>query len=78
MWKIYALLAATTLIAGLTPIAARMATAELFLLTLAFFRFGSAGVLLVLTAKALGLRWSFTPEPRTPPCPWCSEAAGTH
>ena len=64
MWKVYLLLAATTLIAGLTPIAARMATAELPPLTLAFFRFGSAGFLLVLTAKALGLRWSITPANR--------------
>src|SRR3990172_8152529 len=64
MWKIYSLLAATTLIAGLTPIAARMATAELPPLTLAFFRFGSAGVLLILTANALGLRWSITPANR--------------
>jgi len=64
MWKIYALLAATTLIAGLTPIAARMATAEFPPLTLAFFRFGVASVLLVLTGKALGLRWSITPANR--------------
>jgi drug/metabolite transporter (DMT)-like permease len=64
MRNVYLLLAATTLIAGLTPIAARMATAELPPLTLAFFRFGAAGVLLVLTAKALGLRWSITPANR--------------
>jgi hypothetical protein len=64
MWNVYVLLAATTLIAGLTPIAARMATAELPPLTLAFFRFGSAGVLLVLTARALGLRWSISPSNR--------------
>jgi len=64
MRNVYLLLAATTLIAGLTPIAARMATAELPPLTLAFFRFGAAGVLLILTARALGLRWSITPPNR--------------
>ena len=64
MWNVYALLAATTLIAGLTPIAARMATAELPPLTLAFCRFGSAGVLLLLTGRAMGLRWSITPSQR--------------
>ncbi len=64
MWRVYLLLAATTFIAGLTPIAARMATAELPPLTLAFLRFGSAGVLLLLTAKALGLRWSIPPAHR--------------
>ena len=61
MRKVYSLLAATTLIAGLTPIAARMATAELPPLTLAFCRFGSAGLLLLLTGRALGLRWAIAP-----------------
>ncbi len=64
MRNVYLLLAATTLIAGLTPIAARMATAEFPPLTLAFFRFGTAGVLLILTARGLGLRWSITPANR--------------
>ena len=62
MWRVYALLGTVTVIAGLTPIAARMATAELPPLTMGFVRFGTAGVLLVLTTKLLGLTWSIPRE----------------
>ncbi len=50
------LLTAVTVIAGLTPIAVRMATAELPPLTIAFCRFGTAGLLLFVTARVLGLQ----------------------
>jgi drug/metabolite transporter (DMT)-like permease len=62
MWRVYLLLGVVTLIAGLTPIGARMATAELPPLTIAFFRFATAGVLLAVTGKLLGLRCSFPKE----------------
>src|SRR3989304_1751835 len=74
MRNVYLLLVATTLIAGLTPIAARMATAELPALTLAFFRFGSAGGLLVLSAPRARVCGGWAPTPGSPmplyPC-WC-------
>ncbi len=60
MWRIYALLSLVTLIAGLTPIAARMATAELPPLSLAFFRFALAGIMLAITGRFLGLKYNFT------------------
>lgn len=59
MWRVYGLLAVVTLIAGITPIGARMATAELPPLTLGFVRFLTAGALLLLTARLLGLRFMF-------------------
>lgn len=62
MGRVYLLLSITTMIAGLTPVAARLATAELPPLSLAFVRFGVAGGLLAFTTKALGMRLSF---PRT-------------
>ncbi len=64
MWRIYTLLGLVTVIAGLTPIGARMATAELPPLTIGFVRFGSAGVLLALTAWLLRLKWSIPRERR--------------
>ena len=56
MWKVYALLAAVTVIAGLTPTAAKMATDEFPPLTIPVVRFGSAGILLLLTGRLLGPR----------------------
>ena len=55
MWRVYLLLLIVTLIAGVTPIAARMATHELPPLSIPLVRFGTAGVLLALTVKALRL-----------------------
>jgi len=55
MWQVYGLLLIVTVIAGLTPIAAGAATNELPPLSLPVFRFGLAGGLLWLTARALGL-----------------------
>jgi drug/metabolite transporter (DMT)-like permease len=57
--RVYLLLAVVTVISGLTPVAARMATSELPPLTLAWVRFGTAGILLAATLKGLRL-----PNPR--------------
>jgi len=57
MWRVYLLLVVVTVISGLTPVAARLAAAELPPLTIPFFRFGSAGLLLLLTMKLLRLPW---------------------
>ncbi|MEK6675905.1 MAG: DMT family transporter [Planctomycetota bacterium] len=56
MAKIVLLLVVVTLISGLTPIAARLATHELPPLTLAVARFGTAGCLLAATVRIMGLR----------------------
>ncbi len=55
MWRIYILLGTVTLIAGLTPIAAQMATRELPPLSIPLVRFGTAGALLAMTARLLRL-----------------------
>lgn len=60
MNPVYVLLVIITMIAGLTPIGARMATSELPVFTLAWFRFGTAGALLWLTLRARGQRLPFT------------------
>lgn len=57
MFRVYLLLVVVTLISGLTPIAAHMATSELPPLTLAPLRFGIAGLLLAVSRSALGLPW---------------------
>lgn len=59
MRGILLLLGLVTLIAGLTPVAAGMATDELPPVSLAFVRFGLAGALLAVTARWLGLRFEF-------------------
>ncbi len=51
------MLATVTLIAGLTPLAARMATRELPPLSLAAVRFGLAGTLLAVTVRLMRLPW---------------------
>jgi len=55
MARIAVLLLAVTLIAGITPIAARMATSEIPPLLIPLVRFGTAGLLLAITARWLGL-----------------------
>jgi len=60
MWRIYLLLGVVTLIAGLTPIGAAMATSELPPISLAVARFGIAGALLALTGRVLRLEYRFT------------------
>ena len=55
MARIAILLLSVTLIAGLTPVAARMATAEIPPLLIPLVRFGTAGLLLAITAKWLRL-----------------------
>lgn len=55
MTRILPLLVAVTLIAGITPVAARMATAEIEPMLIPLARFGTAGMLLALTARGLGL-----------------------
>ena len=55
MSRVYELLLMVTLIAGLTPMAARLATHELPPLSIPLVRFGTAGVLLAVTVKLLRL-----------------------
>ncbi len=55
MARIVFLLILVTLIAGITPVAARMATAEIPPLLIPLVRYGTAGTLLAITARALGL-----------------------
>ena len=55
MARIALLLTAVTLIAGITPIAARMATSEIPPMLIPLVRFGTAGMLLALTVKWLRL-----------------------
>jgi len=62
MLRVYLFFSTVTLIAGVTPIAARMATAELPPLTLGFVRFLIAGALLRTTARALDMRIPFRRE----------------
>ncbi len=61
MARIAILLLSVTLIAGLTPVAARMATAEIPPMLIPLVRFGTAGVLLAITSKWLGM---WRPVPR--------------
>lgn len=63
-FRLWLLLGTTTLISGLTPVAAGLATEELPPLTLALVRFGVAGVLLRLTANALRIPLRFQPGDR--------------
>jgi|CXWL01.1.fsa_nt_gi drug/metabolite transporter (DMT)-like permease len=65
MSRIAFLLLAVTLIAGVTPVAARMATAEIPPLLIPLARFGTAGLLLAVTAKWLGL-WRAVPRRHWP------------
>jgi drug/metabolite transporter (DMT)-like permease len=53
------LIGINTLIAGLTPIGARMATAELPPFFIGWVRFGAAGFCLLVAAKAMGRRYRF-------------------
>ncbi len=62
--RLWLLLAAVTVISGLTPVAAGLATKELPPLTLALVRFGVAGILLRFTARALRLPVRFQPSDR--------------
>jgi drug/metabolite transporter (DMT)-like permease len=55
MARIALLLITVTLIGGITPVAARLATAEIPPLLIPVLRFGTAGLLLAITAKWLGL-----------------------
>jgi drug/metabolite transporter (DMT)-like permease len=55
MSRVWGLLLIVTLIAGLTPMAARLATHELPPLSIPLVRFGTAGVLLAVTVKLLRL-----------------------
>jgi drug/metabolite transporter (DMT)-like permease len=55
MVRIALLLFTVTLIGGLTPVAARYATDQMPPLLIPLLRFGTAGVLLAVTAKWLGL-----------------------
>lgn len=59
--RVAVLLITVTLIAGTTPLAARMATAELPPMLIPLVRFGTAGVLLALTAHWLRL-WKTIPR----------------
>lgn len=54
MVRVAILLITVTLIGGVTPVAARLATAEIPPLLIPLMRFGTAGVLLAVTAKWLG------------------------
>jgi len=65
MARIPLLLVAVTLIAGFTPLAARMATTEIPPLLIPVVRFGTAGAMLALTARVLGL-WKPTPRRHWP------------
>jgi drug/metabolite transporter (DMT)-like permease len=58
VWRVYVLLILVTVISGMTPVAATLATRELPPLSLAAVRFGTAGALLALTLRALRLPWS--------------------
>lgn len=55
MWRVYILLILVTVISGMTPVAAVLATRELPPLSLAALRFGLAGALLALTLRMLRL-----------------------
>jgi len=55
-WKVLPLLLVVTSIAGITPIAAAAATSELPPLSMAAARFFVAGVLMGITARALGMK----------------------
>jgi drug/metabolite transporter (DMT)-like permease len=56
MWRIAFLLAVITVIGGVTPIGARVIVAQAPPLTVAWFRFGLAGLLLWATVRARGRR----------------------
>ena len=60
MARVLILLSVVTLIGGLTPIAARMAVQELPPMTVAWVRFGGAGILLWLALRIRGLRPPFS------------------
>ncbi|MCG8403837.1 MAG: DMT family transporter [Phycisphaerales bacterium] len=62
MIRVFCLLALITMIAGVTPIAARMALDGFPPMTMAWFRFGSAGFLLWLTLRCRKKRLDFRRE----------------
>ena len=69
MARVALLLVTVTIIGGVTPVAARFATAEISPLLIPVLRFGTAGLLLAVTAKWLGLWRSISRRQ------WCMLAA---